>query len=86
MPDRRPSFRWPRLLPEAEAAEYVGVSVTQFRSEVEQGIWPKPVERGCRRNTYDRAALDKAVDRLSGSHEPDEEDLIGRARAWEKSK
>lgn len=78
-------LRWPRLLPEQEAAEYVGVTVAQFRAEVRHGIWPKPVPRGCRRNTYDRLALDRAVDRLSGTPDPDEHDLIREARQWGKS-
>jgi hypothetical protein len=57
--------RWPRLMSEADAAEYVGVSLEQFRIEREKkGLWPKPVDRGCRRNTYDRKDLDDAVDRL----------------------
>ena len=46
--------RWPRLMSEADAAEYVGVSLEQFRIEREKkGFWRKPVDRGCRRNTYD---------------------------------
>lgn len=60
------SDRWPRLLPEKDAAEYVGVSLSQFRMEVEKGLWPKPVARGCRRNTYDRMQLDAAVDKIVG--------------------
>ena len=57
--------RWPRLMSEADAAEYVGVSVEQFRIEREKkGFWPKPVDPCCRRNTYDRKDLDDAVDRL----------------------
>ena len=57
--------RWPRLMSEADAAEYVGVSLEQFRIEREKkGFWPKPVDRGCRRNTYDRKDLDDAIDRL----------------------
>ena len=50
---------------EADAAEYVGVSLGQFRREVEKGIWPRPVNRNARLNTYDRKALDDAVDRLA---------------------
>jgi hypothetical protein len=79
-------LRWPRLLPEDDAAEYVGVSIAQFRAEVGKGIWPQPVERGCRRNTYDRAALDRAVDRLSRGDDPDEDDLVREAREWGKSR
>ena len=77
---------WPRLMPEEMAANYVGVSVARFRADVEQGLWPQLVARGCRRNTYDRVALDRAVDRLSGRHEPDEDDLIRGAAACGKSK
>jgi hypothetical protein len=80
--DAHPRARWPRLLPEIEAAEYVGVSLAQFRAEVERGIWPKAVARGCRRNTYDRTALDRAVDQLSGTAELDEDGLIREAHAW----
>ena len=71
---------------EEDAAEYVSVSVSQFRAEVEKGVWPHPVERGCRRNTYDRDALNRAVDRLSPVDEPDEDDLLRGAREWGKSK
>jgi hypothetical protein len=57
--------RWPRLMSEADAAEYVGVSLEQFRIEREKkGFWRKPIDRGCRRNTDDRKDLDDAVDRL----------------------
>lgn len=65
MTERAALARWPRLMSEADAAEYVGVSVGKFRLEREAGIWPPPVQRGCRRNTFDRIALDAAVDRLS---------------------
>jgi transposase len=54
---------------EEDAAEYVGVSVAQFRRERDAGIWPLPVQRGCRRNTYDRKRLDQAVDRLEETNE-----------------
>lgn len=62
--------RWPRLLSEDAAAEYVGVSVSQFRLEQARGMWPRPIERGCRRNTYDRHQLDAAVDRMAGVQGP----------------
>lgn len=73
-------------MPEETAAEYVGVSLAQFRAEVEKGIWPRAVARGCRRNTYDRAAIDKAIDRLSGMHDPDEADLLRGAAEWGRSR
>ena len=69
---------WPRLLSREEAAEYVGVSATQFDKEVAAGVWPRPLDKetirrvlsireyDCRRLRWDRRALDLAVDRLSG--------------------
>jgi len=84
MPERPP--RWPRLLSEEEAAEYVGVSLTRFRIERDKGMWPAPVDRGCRLNTYDRLALDRAVDRLSGWQEPREvEGELLRRAGWGRS-
>lgn len=73
--------RWPRLLSESEAASYVGVSPATFRTERAAGLWPEPVGRGCGRITYDRVALDRAVDRLSGWQDPAliEDELIKRA-------
>jgi hypothetical protein len=53
-------------MPENLAAAYVGISLSQFRRERDRGMWPMPVERGAKVNTYDRKALDDAVDRLSG--------------------
>jgi hypothetical protein len=72
---------------EDDAALYVGVSPARFRIERDRGMWPQPVDRACRRNTYDRAALDRAVDRLAGYQDPQEieDDLIRRA-AWAGSK
>jgi len=58
--------RWPALMSESDAAEYVGVSVSEFRRERDAGKMPRPVDRGCRRNTYSRRALDAAVARLDG--------------------
>jgi hypothetical protein len=57
--------RWPALMSEGDAAEYVGVSLAQFRKEREAGLWPKPAARGCRRNTYSRRQLDKIIDRIT---------------------
>jgi hypothetical protein len=72
----RPKARWPRLMSEADAAEYVGVSLRQFQYERERGLWPKPKNRGARINTYDRKELDEAVDRLGGAaNDPDGIDL-----------
>ena len=57
-----------RILDLAEAAEYVGVSVTLFLEEVEKGMWPRPMRRGAsgRRVTWDVRALDAAADRHLG--------------------
>jgi hypothetical protein len=77
MPERIKA-RWPRLMSEADASEYVGVSLSQFCLELEKGMWPAPVNRNARLNTYDRKALDDAVDRLArGANHPDEIDLDG---------
>lgn len=82
MADRRMP-NWPRLMPEEMAAAYVGVSLSQFRREQARGLWPAPIERGARLNTYDREDLDNAVDCLKRgiNHSPpnlDEEfDVVG---------
>lgn len=55
---------WPRGLSEEQAAAYVGVSVTTFRWEVEQGIHPPAECRGPSgtRKVWDRDALDAKWD------------------------
>jgi hypothetical protein len=68
--------RWPALMSEEDAAEYLGVSVAQFRRERDAGIWPRPVDRGCRRNTYWKKRVDEAIERLNaGDHAENEIDL-----------
>ena len=56
---------WPRFLSEEEAASYVRISRTTFRSGVGT-LWPKAVRIG-RRKLYDRLAIDRAVDALAPS-------------------
>lgn len=58
-----------RLLSASDAAAYLGLSAAGLREWVEAGRVPGPIP-GTRR--YDRAALDRALDRLSGleSHQP----------------
>lgn len=56
---------WPRLLSEAQAAAYLGVSINTFRARVGDR-WPEPIRDG-RRKLFDRLALDRAVDGLSGA-------------------
>ena len=57
-----------RFLSIAEAAAYVGVSVTVFRGEVASGMWPQPVRRGAtgRSLTWDVRAIDMFADRMAG--------------------
>jgi hypothetical protein len=59
---------WPRGLSGEQAAAYVGVSIPTFLAEVELGIWPGPRRGGLRggRKIWDRVAIDRCYDRLSG--------------------
>lgn len=52
---------WPRLMAAPMAAAYVGMSETKLRE-----IGPSPIQTDIRRTLYDRKALDRWVDRLSG--------------------
>ena len=52
---------WPRLMGAPLAAAYVGMSETKLRE-----IGPQPVNADIRRTLYDRKALDRWIDRLSG--------------------
>jgi len=56
---------WPRGLSEPLAALYVGVSVTKFRDEVKNRVWPEGERRGGR-IIYDKELLDRAFDKRSG--------------------
>lgn len=58
----------PRYLSAQEAAFYTGVSVDTFLAEVKRGIWPQPFKRGkmATKATWDRKAIDAAIDRQSG--------------------
>ena len=64
---------WPRLLSREQAAAYVGVSVGMLESRIGDPF-PAPIRIGGRK-LYDRRALDKAVDSLSGipPHSPADE-------------
>lgn len=64
--------RWPRGLSEKEAAAYVGVGVTLFRSEVSKGMWHKPHKRGNGKKrpgrvVWDKRQLDVEFDRNFGT-------------------
>ena len=56
---------WPRLLSREQAAAYVGVSVGMLESRIGDPF-PEPIRIGGRK-LYDRRALDRAVDRLTGN-------------------
>ena len=62
-----PAARW---LSATEAGAYLGVSVEEFRAEVADGLWPQPVRASASRgDLWDRVALDRASDHLSGNGE-----------------
>lgn len=56
-----------------QVAEYVGVTKQIYTGLVKQGLFPGPLPGG----SYDRAAIDAALDRLSGLAKPSSID-------WEK--
>jgi len=53
----------PRGLSRVEAAGYVGVGATHFDALVEQGVMPRPGQRGGRR-VWDPPRLDTAFEAL----------------------
>jgi hypothetical protein len=72
----------PRWLSAAEAAGYVGVDVDEFRSEVNDGLWPSAGRKSpSRGDLWDRVALDRASDQLSGI-EPctSDQSIVGKTR------
>lgn len=56
----------PRGLAVDEAAAYVNLSPKAFLAEVAAGLYPKPLQHKANTHTWDRRALDLAIDRLSG--------------------
>lgn len=62
----------PRGLDRAEAAAYIGLSPASFDREVRDGRFPRPLPlatgkgKNRLRGIWDRAALDAALDQLSG--------------------
>lgn len=56
---------WPRRMSAPLAAQYLGVSVSSFRSRVASGMYPKGKRDGGN-VLWDRAALDLWVDKWSG--------------------
>ena len=61
-----PDQETPRLMGRRRAAAYVGLSPNSFDAEVSNGTFPAPVSLSCRRRLWDRVALDRRLDQLSG--------------------
>jgi hypothetical protein len=57
----------PRLLDRATAAAYCSLTPSRFSQLVKAGILPGPILRTAR---YDRKAIDRVLDKLSGLEEP----------------
>lgn len=77
MPRRLPDNLPPRGLSEDQAAEYVGMSAPTFLRAVVAGVFPSAISlksASIDRRLWDRAALDRALDRLSGFEQPFEGD------------
>ena len=59
---------WPRLMPRAQVCEYLGgVSVATLNRWVSAGRIPGPIDGTTR---WDRLAIDRALDRVSGLEQP----------------
>ena len=50
----------------AEAAAYLGLSPARFERHVAEGLLPRPLPLGGRGRVWDRMAIDRALDRMSG--------------------
>lgn len=68
-----------RLLNSAEAAEYCGLSVRTFRSLVRRGVLPGALKQTRR---YDRVALERKLDQLSGIGPHAEQPAISAYDKW----
>lgn len=69
----------PRLLTRRAAAEYLSTSLRRFDYLVAVGDLPRPIMKG----KWDRIAIDRAIDRMSGicsAAEPTGEELF---KQWE---
>lgn len=70
---------WPRLLPYALAIAYCGGSKTRFDRMLADGKLPGPDDEGL----FDRAAIDKVINRRSGLDAAEEEaDPDGQRTRW----
>ncbi len=86
-PDLAGLPNWPRLLTRAQAASYLGLTVTGFNTGLGEGTWPDPVIPYGRIKLWDRRRLDEAVDTLSGyaiqtREQIEEDDWRRRRDAW----
>ncbi|HWB48351.1 MAG TPA: hypothetical protein VG651_04515 [Stellaceae bacterium] len=70
--DALPAGLLPRGLCRAAAAQYVGVGVSMFDRLVKGGRLPRPISIGGRK-VWDRAALDRSFNALSGVRQGDDE-------------
>lgn len=79
---------WPRCLSADEAARYVGVSRNVFDAEVDKGIWPRGIPRGSlgAKMVWDRHALDRVLDEMSGLGGSNEVDGFERRRQAARSR
>jgi hypothetical protein len=69
--------RWPRLMKLATAAAYVDMTPAAFEREIVAGRLPGGFMIGGKEH-WDQAALDKAIDALSGGGDPLMESLRKR--------
>jgi predicted DNA-binding transcriptional regulator AlpA len=65
--------RWPRCLPRALAAAYLGMSTDTFDANVDRGALPQPFKMPTGMWLWDRADLDTAIDILKTGRSPNEE-------------
>jgi predicted DNA-binding transcriptional regulator AlpA len=72
---------WPRLLSQEQAAAYLGMAAPSFIAGVEVGRWPQPLPFGNKRRLWDRHAIDRAVDAMSGMLPLETEEILSRALA-----
>lgn len=59
-----------RVLSRGEAASYVGISPGHFNRLVKAGTLPGSLPAYGRTRRWDRVAIDRAVDRISGTTRP----------------
>lgn len=68
-----------RLMTKREAAAYLALPPRRFAATVASGQLPRPVLRG----RWDREALDRAIDAMSGATSRRDADIEQRYRDWQ---